>query len=89
MGVTSGITHLAESVLETIRGIFAAIVHLFQFVINGIVGVFMGFVNFVEGTLGFAFHNFFILGTFAAVVLGYMLYTQRKGTAPMSRAVKN
>ncbi|KAH8156255.1 hypothetical protein CIB48_g11989 [Xylaria polymorpha] len=89
MGIASGITHLGESVLETIRGIFAAIVNLFQFVLGSIVGVFSGFVNFVEGTLGFAFHNFFILGTLAAVVLGYMLYTQRKGTAPVSRAVKN
>ncbi|KAI1739799.1 hypothetical protein F4680DRAFT_136166 [Xylaria scruposa] len=89
MGVTSGITHLFESVLETIRGIFVAIIHLFQFVLDGIVGLFRGFVNFVEGTLGFAIHNFFILGTVAAVVLGYMLYTQRKGTAPVSRAVKN
>ncbi|KAI0481892.1 hypothetical protein F4859DRAFT_438516 [Xylaria cf. heliscus] len=89
MGVTSGLTHLVESILETIRGIFASIGQLFQFVISSIVGVFRGFVSFVEGTLGFAFHNFFILGTCAAVVLGYMLYTQRKGTAPVSRAVKN
>ncbi|KAI0548127.1 hypothetical protein F4679DRAFT_334315 [Xylaria curta] len=89
MGVTSGITHLFESILETIRGVFVAIVHLFQFVLDSIVGVFKGFVNFVEGTLGFAIHNFFILGTLAAVVFGYMLYTQRQGTAPVSRAVKN
>ncbi|KAI0441697.1 hypothetical protein F4803DRAFT_551825 [Xylaria telfairii] len=89
MGIASGITHLGESVLETIRGILAAIVNLFEFVFGGIVSVFSGFVNFVEGTLGFAFHNFFLLGTFAAVVLGYMLYTERKGTAPASRAVKS
>ncbi|KAI8951639.1 hypothetical protein F4801DRAFT_578181 [Xylaria longipes] len=89
MGVTSGITHLVESILETIRGAFVGIIHLFEFILNSIVGVFRGFVDFVEGTLGFAFHNFFILGTLAAVVLGYMLYTQRTGTAPVSRAVKN
>ncbi|RYC58996.1 hypothetical protein CHU98_g7202 [Xylaria longipes] len=114
MGVTSGITHLVESILETIRGAFVGIIHLFEFILNSIVGVFRGFVDFVEGTLGFAFResfstyfgllqtrgmsgkltssspdNFFILGTLAAVVLGYMLYTQRTGTAPVSRAVKN
>ncbi|KAI1337914.1 hypothetical protein F5Y15DRAFT_138103 [Xylariaceae sp. FL0016] len=32
--------------------------------------------------------NFFILGTIAAAVFGYMLYTQRQGTAPVSRTMK-
>lgn len=33
--------------------------------------------------------NFFILGTVAAAVFGYMLYAQRQGTTPVSRTVKN
>ncbi|KAI1422836.1 hypothetical protein F5Y12DRAFT_580450 [Xylaria sp. FL1777] len=88
MGVTSGIAHLFESIGEMIQGILAAIVSLFKLAVNSIASVFKGFVNFVEGTLGFAFHNFFILGTLAAVVLGYMLYSQqqRRGTAA---AIKN
>ncbi|KAI3339019.1 hypothetical protein F4824DRAFT_457878 [Ustulina deusta] len=88
MGVTSGVAHLFESIGEMIEGVFAAIVELFKFVVGSIAGVFKGFVNFVEGTLGFAFHNFFILGTLAAVVLGYMLYSQqqRRGTPA---AIKN
>ncbi|KAI1194765.1 hypothetical protein F5X97DRAFT_310257 [Nemania serpens] len=89
MGVTSGITHTFQSILETIQGIFAAVLHMFEFVLSSIVGVFKGFANFVEGTLGFAFHNFFILGTCAAAILAYVLYTQRQGTAPVSRRVKN
>ncbi|KAI1158902.1 hypothetical protein F5B18DRAFT_639033 [Nemania serpens] len=89
MGVASGIAHVFESVLETIQGIFAAIFHMFEFALNGVLGVFKGFVNFVEGTLGFAFHNFFILGTCTAAILAYVLYTQRQGTAPVSRRVKN
>lgn len=99
MGVASGISHLSQAIVEMIQGIFAAILHVFQgifaaisnvfqLVLSTIMGVFHGFVNFVEGTLGFAFHNFFIIGTGVAVVLGYMLYTQRTGTAPASRAVK-
>ncbi|KAJ2972801.1 hypothetical protein NUW58_g9106 [Xylaria curta] len=111
MGVASGITHLIESIVEMIQGIFATIAHMFEFVFSSIVGVFRALMNFVEGTLGFAIrefpslfsvnynptpghryfsvYNFFILGTVAAVILGYTLYTQRKGTAPASRAVKN
>ncbi|KAI0802240.1 hypothetical protein GGR55DRAFT_666705 [Xylaria sp. FL0064] len=85
MGVTSGVAHLFESIAEVIRGIFATILSTFKFAIDSVVGLFKGFVNFVEGTLGFAFHNFFILGTLAAVVFGYMLYSQqaqqRRGTA--------
>ncbi|KAI0527743.1 hypothetical protein F5B22DRAFT_640723 [Xylaria bambusicola] len=92
MGVTSGIAHLFQSIVEMIQGIFATILSTFKFALNAVVDVFRGFVNFVEGTLGFAIHNFFILGTVAAVVLGYMLYSQqqqqqhRKGTAT---AIKN
>ncbi|GAP89737.1 hypothetical protein SAMD00023353_3600330 [Rosellinia necatrix] len=89
MGIASGITHLFQSLGEMIQGVFAAILHMFQFVFSSILGVFHGFVHFVEGTLGFAIHNFFILGTVAAAVLGYMMYTQRQGTAPASRAIKN
>jgi phage-related protein len=100
MGIASGISHLFQAIVETIQGIFAAILnvfqeifgaisHVFQFVLSTITGVFHGFVNFVEGTLGFAFHNFFIIGTGVAVVLGYMLYKRRTGTAPASRAVKS
>jgi len=33
--------------------------------------------------------NFFILGTVAAAVFGYMLYAQRQGTTPVSRTMKN
>ncbi|KAI0965050.1 hypothetical protein F4678DRAFT_454022 [Xylaria arbuscula] len=78
MGVSSGIAHLFESIAELIRGILATIISTFRLALNSIVGVFTGFVNFVEGTLGFAFHNFFILGTLAAVVLGYMFYSQQQ-----------
>ncbi|TGJ83415.1 hypothetical protein E0Z10_g5356 [Xylaria hypoxylon] len=83
MGVTSGVAHFFESIGEVLQGILAAIVGAFRFVLSSIANVFKGVVNFVEGTLGFAFHNFFILGTLTAVVLGYMLYTQqqRRGTA--------
>ncbi|KAF2966325.1 hypothetical protein GQX73_g7271 [Xylaria multiplex] len=83
MGVTSGVAHFFESIGEMLQGILAAIVATFKFVLGSMVDVFKGFANFVEGTLGFAFHNFFILGTLAAVVLGYKLYTQqqRRGTA--------
>ncbi|KAI1175821.1 hypothetical protein F4777DRAFT_297592 [Nemania sp. FL0916] len=89
MGVTSGIGHLIESVGEMVQGVFAAILHMFEFVFNSIMGLFGAFVNFVEGTLGFAIHNFFILGTVAAVVFGYLLYSQRQGTTPVSRTIKN
>lgn len=33
--------------------------------------------------------NFFILGTLAAVVFGYLLLSQRHGTTPAGRTVKN
>ncbi|KAI1078340.1 hypothetical protein F5B20DRAFT_225536 [Whalleya microplaca] len=88
MGIASGIQHLGASVIEVIQGIFSTIANFFYFVLNSIVGLFQGFVHFVEGTLGFAIHNFFILGTVAAGVLGYLYYTQRQGTAPASRALK-
>ncbi|KAI0413195.1 hypothetical protein F5X98DRAFT_352622 [Xylaria grammica] len=78
MGVTYGLAHLFESIGEVLQGALAAVVAAFSFVLGAVADVFRGFVNFVEGTLGFAFHNFFILGTFAAVVLGYMLYTQQQ-----------
>lgn len=89
MGIASGINHFVQSIFEVIQGIFAAILHAFQFVLQSFVDLGKGFVHFVEGTLGFAIHNFFILGTVAAAVFGYMLYTQRQGTAPVSRSVKN
>ncbi|KAI1127644.1 hypothetical protein F5Y10DRAFT_265921 [Nemania abortiva] len=89
MGIASGITHFFESIGETIAGMFAAIFHMIDFVFSSIMGVFKAFVGFVEGTLGFAFDNFFVLGTFAAAVMGYMLYTQRQGTASSNRKVKN
>ncbi|RYP80478.1 hypothetical protein DL770_006195 [Monosporascus sp. CRB-9-2] len=89
MGITSGVTHFVESILEVLQGLAAAVVHFFQLALDSVIGVFRGFVSFVEGTLGFAFHNFFIIGTLVAVWLGYMLYTQRQGTAPVSRAVKD
>ncbi|KAI0390180.1 hypothetical protein F5Y17DRAFT_445920 [Xylariaceae sp. FL0594] len=100
MGIASGIGHLVESIVEMIQGVFTAILHIVSLAFNTVFGIFegafnfvlslfSGFVNFVEGTLGFAIHNFFILGTAAAVVLGYMYYTQKKGTAPASRTIKN
>ena len=88
MGITSGVTHFVESILEVLQGLAAAVMHFFQFALDSVIGLFRGFVGFVEGTLGFAFHNFFIIGTLVAAWLGYMLYTQRQGTAPASRAVK-
>ncbi|KAK8117326.1 uncharacterized protein PG998_005607 [Apiospora kogelbergensis] len=89
MGITAGIGHFFESILEVFQGIFAAILHAFQFVLQTFVDLGKGAVNFIEGTLGFAVHNFFILGTVAAAVFGYMLYAQRQGTTPVSRTVKN
>ncbi|KAI1818770.1 hypothetical protein GGS20DRAFT_526808 [Poronia punctata] len=100
MSVTSGITHLVESIMEMIQGVFSFIFQIFQFGLDTVVGLFTGLVdlamglfsgvvNFVEGTLGFAFHNFFMIGTGVAAVLAYMMYTQKRGTAPASRAIKN
>jgi hypothetical protein len=60
MGVTSGLTHVVEAIVETIQGIFLAIIHMFQFVFNSIMSLFAGFVNFVEGTLGFAIRKSFL-----------------------------
>ncbi|KAI2607364.1 uncharacterized protein GGS25DRAFT_330185 [Hypoxylon fragiforme] len=89
MGIASGVGHFFESIIELIQGFLGAIVSIFEWVINSIIGVFQSFVHFVEGTLGFAIHNFFILGTVAAAVFAYMLYTQRQGTAPISRSVRS
>lgn len=54
MGVTSGIGHLFESVIEVIRGIFAAIFNAFALVLHTIADAGKGAVHFIEGTLGFA-----------------------------------
>ncbi|KAI2619938.1 hypothetical protein GGR54DRAFT_639703 [Hypoxylon sp. NC1633] len=89
MGIASGVGHFVQSIVEVIQGILATIINFFQWVLNSIIGLFQGFVHFVEGTLGFAIHNFFILGTVAAAVFAYLLYTQRQGTAPASRTVKS
>ncbi|KAI0128231.1 hypothetical protein F4776DRAFT_200386 [Hypoxylon sp. NC0597] len=89
MGIAAGIGHFFQSIVEMIQGLLAAVVHFFQLIANSVIGVFQAFVHFVESTLGFAFHNFFILGTVAAAVFGYMLYTQRQGTAPASRTIKS
>ncbi|KAI1502700.1 hypothetical protein F5X99DRAFT_407776 [Biscogniauxia marginata] len=99
MGIASGVNHLVQSVVELIQGIigtiahffqwiFSSIVGLFQWVVSSIIGLFQSFVHFVEGTLGFAIHNFFILGTLAAVVLGYLLYVQPRqaGTATKTKS---
>ncbi|KAK7960368.1 hypothetical protein PG984_015057 [Apiospora sp. TS-2023a] len=89
MGIAAGVGHFFESILEVFQGIFAAILHAFQFVLQSFVDLGKGAVNFVEGTLGFAFHNFFILGTIAAAIFGYLLYVQRQGSTPVSRTMKN
>ncbi|ORY60871.1 uncharacterized protein BCR38DRAFT_487928 [Pseudomassariella vexata] len=89
MGIATGITHFFQSILELIQGFFMAIVHVFQFALQTVIDAGKGVVNFVEGTLGFAFHNFFILGTIAAAVFGYMLYQQRSGTTPASKTLKS
>lgn len=54
MGITAGIGHFFESILEVFQGIFAAILHAFQFVLQTFVDLGKGAVNFIEGTLGFA-----------------------------------
>ncbi|KAH9993142.1 hypothetical protein F4779DRAFT_608899 [Xylariaceae sp. FL0662B] len=89
MGITSGVSHFFQSIVEVIQGIFATILHAFQLVTNSIISFSQGVVHFIEGTLGFAIHNFFILGTLAAVVFGYLLYTQRQRTGPITRTVKD
>ncbi|KAK8075958.1 hypothetical protein PG994_003230 [Apiospora phragmitis] len=82
MGIAAGIGHFFESILEVFQGIFAAILHAFQFVLQSLVDLGKGAVNFIEGTLGFAIHNFFILGTIAAAVFGYLLYVQDRAPRP-------
>jgi len=89
MGIAAGIGHFFQSILEVIQGIFAAIIHFFQFVLQTVADTGKGLVHFVEGTLGFAIHNFFILGTVAAAIFGYLLYQQRQGTSSVSRTIKN
>jgi len=100
MGVASGIGHFFESIVEMIQGIFvtifhifegaiSAVLHFFQLALDTVFGLFKGFAHAVENTLGFAVHNFFILGTLAAVVFGYLLLSQRHGTTPASRTIKN
>ncbi|KAI0387445.1 hypothetical protein F5Y04DRAFT_4495 [Hypomontagnella monticulosa] len=89
MGIAAGVGHFFQSIVEVIEGILGAIVQFFQVIFDSIIGLFLGIVGFIEGTLGFAIHNFFILGTVAAAVFAYMLYAQRQGTTPVSRTIKN
>ncbi|KAH8668406.1 hypothetical protein BX600DRAFT_459945 [Xylariales sp. PMI_506] len=89
MGIASGVSHFVQSILEVIQGIFAAIFHFFQFILQTIGETIKGTAHFIEGTLGFAFHNFLLLGTIAAAVFGYLYYQQRQGTTPVSRTIKN
>ncbi|KAI0161799.1 hypothetical protein GGR52DRAFT_140276 [Hypoxylon sp. FL1284] len=89
MGIASGVGHFFQSIIEVIQGLLGAVVNFFQWILNAVVGLFQGFVHFVEGTLGFAIHNFFILGTVAAAIFAYMLYNQRQGTTAASRTIKN
>ncbi|KAI1470488.1 uncharacterized protein F4812DRAFT_417793 [Daldinia caldariorum] len=89
MGIAAGIGHFFQSIVEVIQGLLAAVVNFFQWILNSIIGLFQAFVNFIEGALGFAIHNFFILGTLAAAVFAYLLYSQRQGTTPVSRTIKN
>ncbi|KAI1775370.1 hypothetical protein F4818DRAFT_416416 [Hypoxylon cercidicola] len=89
MGIAAGVGHFFQSIIELIQGLLGAVANFFQWILNSIIGLFQAFVGFVEGTLGFAIHNFFILGTVAAAVFGYMLYAQRQGTTPVSRTIKN
>ncbi|KAF3024844.1 hypothetical protein E8E14_010828 [Neopestalotiopsis sp. 37M] len=90
MGIASGIGHFFESILEVIQGIFAAIFNAFALVLHTIADAGKGVVHFIEGTLGFAIHNFFILGTVAAAVLGYLYYQQRRnGSTRASKTLKS
>ncbi|KAI1804211.1 hypothetical protein F4811DRAFT_521206 [Daldinia bambusicola] len=89
MGIAAGVGHFFQSIIEVIQGLLGAVVNFFQWILNSIIGLFQAFVNFVEGALGFAIHNFFILGTLAAAVFAYLLYSQRQGTTPVSRSIKN
>ncbi|KAI2781158.1 hypothetical protein F4815DRAFT_467980 [Daldinia loculata] len=89
MGLAAGVGHFFQSIIEVIQGFLGAVVNFFQWIFNSIIGVFQAFIGFVEGTLGFAIHNFFILGTVAAAVFAYLLYSQRQGTTPVSRTIKN
>ncbi|KAI1848057.1 hypothetical protein JX265_002061 [Neoarthrinium moseri] len=89
MGITSGVGHFFQSIIEVIQGIFAAIFNAFALVLHTIADAGKGVVHFVEGTLGFAIHNFFILGTIAAGILGYLYYQQRQGSTTASRTLKN
>ncbi|KAI4595595.1 hypothetical protein LQW54_000313 [Pestalotiopsis sp. IQ-011] len=90
MGIASGIGHFFEAILETIQGIFAAFFNIIALVLNTIADAGKGVVHFIEGTLGFAIHNFFILGTVAAAVLGYLYYQQRQnGSTRVSKSLKS
>jgi phage-related protein len=109
MGISSGVGHFVQSIVEIIQGFFLAIIHGVQLVLQTVADLGKGIVHFVEGTLGFAFRkfppprhsldttlcslsaadNFFLIGTILALVFGYMVYQQRQGTTPVSKAVKN
>ncbi|KAK6074945.1 hypothetical protein SCUP234_07944 [Seiridium cupressi] len=90
MGIASGIGHFFQSIIEVFQGILQAIFNAFALVINVIVDTGKGAVNFIEGTLGFAIHNFFLLGTVAAAVLGYLYYQQRQnGSTRASKTLKS
>ncbi|ETS73613.1 hypothetical protein PFICI_14559 [Pestalotiopsis fici W106-1] len=90
MGIASGIGHFFESIIEVIQGIFTAIFNVFALALHTVADAGKGVVHFIEGTLGFAIHNFFILGTVAAAVLGYLYYQQRQnGSTRVSKTLKS
>ncbi|KAH6651975.1 hypothetical protein BKA67DRAFT_572575 [Truncatella angustata] len=101
MGIASGIGHFFQSIIEVIQGIFQTIINVFTGVFQAIFNVFAlalhtvadagkGAVHFIEGTLGFAIHNFFLLGTVAAAVFGYLLYQQRQqGSTRAGKTLKS
>ncbi|KAI1086141.1 hypothetical protein F5B19DRAFT_480301 [Rostrohypoxylon terebratum] len=88
MTIAAGVGHFSQSVVELLHGTFAAIMGFFQVIITTIVGVFHSVIQFIEGILGFAISNIFVLATGAALMFAYMLYSQRQGTTPVSRTIK-
>jgi len=78
-GITSAISDLISSIL----GIFT---NVFSTLFAGVEGVFATFgtlltsvFDLLQGFIGFVLGNLFILGILAVGLMGYVVYSQRKG----------
>ncbi|OTA99277.1 hypothetical protein M426DRAFT_16572 [Hypoxylon sp. CI-4A] len=89
MAIASGIGHFFQSIIEVFQGLLAAVANFFQLIVDTAIGVLQGVVGLFEGVVSFVLNNFFIIGTGAAAIFAYLLYSQRQGTTPVSRSIKN